>query len=547
MAKPAKAFDCDYLVIGGGTAGCVIAARLSESKENRVILLEAGNWDSHPLLSIPGATPITSSASRFNWRVYTRPEPELHGRELFISQGKVMGGSSSINGMVYTRGQPWDYDHWSELGCRGWSSEDVLPVFRKSESNDRGPSHWHGGAGPVRVTQGRSELAICEEFFHAASAAGYAFVDDFAAERREGFGYFDTTVHHGRRSSSSQAFIHPAEHRKNLRIITGALARRLIFGNYRAQACEFTRRKGEERINVDREIVLCSGALRSPQLLMLSGIGPADHLHALGLKTIQELPGVGANLQNHLAYKLQYAVNRPITGYSYLKPARALRTGLEYAMFRAGYLAHSPTCMGGFLRTQRSVADAPDIQVFVNPALVGKIDQGLLNLLPKQHGFSVFVNQGRPWSRGEVRLRSRDAADNPLIHGRYLSDPRDLDVLTDGVEMMRTLILQGKLKAIIERELLPGPAACDRKALEDHIRRTCTNHFHLAGTCRMGEDPGAVVDSELRVRGLENVRVADASIMPTLINGNPMAPIMMIAEKAAEYLTQARTRTRNVY
>ncbi len=534
--------DCDYLVIGGGTAGCVVAARLSENPDNRVVLLEAGEPDSNPLIAVPGALPITGTAGRFNWSSYTEAEPEMDGRKLFMSQGRVLGGSSSINGMVYTRGQPLDYDQWRDLGAIGWGFEDVLPLFRKSEDNERGASRWHGVGGPMAVSRGKSELPICDEFFAAASAAGFPIAEDFNSDQQEGFGYYDTTVGRGRRASTAAAFIRPARRRKNLLVITSALAQRLIVTGGRARGCEYLQHGSVREVRASREIVVCNGAIRSPQLLMLSGIGPAAQLRPLGIGVVHDMPGVGANLQNHVACKLQYTVNKPITGYSYLNPARALRTGLEYVLTRGGYLGHSPTPMGGFLRTAHATNAAPDVQLFLNPALVGKLDQGLWNLLPKEHGFSSFVNQGRPYSRGEIRLASTDASDQPRIIGNYFSDPRDIEVLADGIEMMREAVMGGRLRPLVEREVLPGEAVRDRAGLKTFIRQNAGNHFHVAGTCRMGEDAEAVVDSRLRVRGLDGLRVADASIMPTLMNGNTAAPIVMIGEKAAEMILADQAR-----
>lgn len=534
--------ECDYLVIGGGTAGCVVAARLSEDPANRVVLLEAGDADSNPLIAIPGALPITGTASRFNWSSYTEPEPDMGGRRLFMSQGRILGGGSSINGMVYTRGQPWDYDQWRDSGCPEWGFEDVLPLFRKSENSARGANHWHGAGGPISVSRGESELPICDEFLSAASGAGCPIVDDFNSDRQEGCGYYDTTVGRGRRSSTAAAFVRPARGRRNLIVITNALAQRLIVSGGRTHGCVYLRHGAVREVRAIREVVVCNGGIRSPQLLMLSGIGPAAQLRQFGIGVTLDASGVGTNLQNHVAYKLQYAVNRPITGYTYLNPLRALGTGLEYVAYRGGYLSRSGTPMGGFLRTAHASNAVPDVQIFLSPALVGRLDNGLFNLLPKEHGFSTFVNQGRPWSRGEIRLASIDAADQPRIIGRYLSDPRDIEVLADGVEMTRDMIMGGRMRSLVEREILPGEAARDRTSLKLHLRENAGQHFHPAGTCRMGEDDEAVVDSRLRVRGLSGLRIADASIMPTLMNGNTAAPIVMIGEKAAEMILEDQAR-----
>ena len=530
---------CDYLIVGGGTAGCVLAARLSEDPACRVVLLEAGDADNHPLLAVPGATAITATVPRFNWSLATEAEPEMADRKLFISQGRVLGGGSSINGLVYTRGQPWDYDHWRDLGATGWGFDDVLPFFRQSETNERGASHWHGDAGPVKIARGRSDLEICEPFLAACGAAGVPVVDDLNVGQSDGVGYFDSFIHRGRRSSSASSYLRPARQRPNLTVVTNALATRLILDGDRVAGCEYTQNGVTCSALATTETVLSAGAIQSPRLLMLSGIGHAAKLEALGIKVAAHAPEVGANLQNHVALKLTWTCVKPITAYRYLNPWRAAASGVEYLLARSGYLAQLPTPIGGFLRTDSSLP-CPDIQIFINPALVGRFDQGLLKMLPKEHGFSVFVNQGRPWSRGEVSLSSNSPTAPMRIEGRYLSDRRDRDVLARGVEMMRDIVQGGPLAPTIGKQLLPGDAVRTRAELDAFITANASNYWHVSGTCRMGSDDDAVVDSRLCVRGVRGLRVADASIMPTLINGNTSGPIMMIAEKAAAMMREDR-------
>jgi choline dehydrogenase len=452
-----------------------------------------------------------------------------------LSQARVLGGGSSINGMVYTRGQPWDYDHWADLGAAGWSYADVLPLFRKSEASARGADTWHGADGPLGIARGRATLELCQPFLEACAEAGIANVDDLNAGDCDGVGYYDTFVRAGLRSSTASAFLRPARARPNLGIITGAQATRLLIEGGRARGCEFLRDGRLKQAHAAAEVVLCGGALRSPQLLMLSGIGPADALRALGIAVLTNAPQVGANLQNHVSYKLTWSCSRPVTAYRYMNPWRAIGSGLEYFALRRGYLSHAPTPLGGCFRSDPAL-EVPDVQFFMNPALVGPLDQGLRKLLPRRHGFSVFVNQGRPRSRGEVRLASADPLAAPRVHGRYLSDPRDREVLARSAEIARGIARQEALAPYVEAELSPGPAVRSRADLEAHIRANAGNHWHVCGTCRMGSDGEAVLDPRLRVLGVAGLRVADASVMPAMPNGNTAAPVIMIAEKAAEMI-----------
>ena len=525
--------ECDYLVIGGGTAGCVVAGRLAADPARRVILLEAGPPDDDMVLRIPGALALTATAPRFNWSMHTEAEPEMGGRQLLLSQARVLGGGSSINGMVYTRGQPWDYDHWSQLGATGWSWNEVLPFFRKTEANERGANPWHGADGPLGISRGRATLDICEPFLEACAALGIHTVDDLNAGDCDGVGYYDTFVHAARRSSSARAFLRPAP--ANLSVVTGAQATRILIEAGTARGCEYLHQGQRLQVRAAAEVVLCAGAIRSPQLLMLSGVGRAETLHALGLAVQADSAEVGANLQNHVAYKMTWTCTRPITAYRYMNPWRAIGSGLEYFLLKRGYLAHAATPLGGYYRSDPSLRE-PDLQFFMNPAVVGRLDQGLRKLLPREHGFSVFVNQGRPWSRGEVRLASADPLAQPRVHGRYFSDKRDLDVLVQAADMMRGIAARQPLAPLVGKELLPGDGVRSRAELEAHVRANASNHWHVAGTCRMGSDADAVVDPRLKVRGVDGLRVADASVMPTLINGNTAAPVIMIAEKAADMI-----------
>jgi len=531
-----RAMHCDYLVIGGGSAGCVVAGRLAEDRQARVVLLEAGVPDSHFLLPVPGAMPVTGTSPKFNWRCVTEPEPDAAGRRFFLAQGKVLGGGSSINGMVYTRGQPGDYDGWRDSGCVGWGYEDVLPYFRKSESHALGPNPWHGGDGPLQVMRGHSRLPICDAFLEAMGDAGYARVEDHSAGPQEGFGYYDWTVARGRRSSST-VFLEDARNR-NLEVITGALATRLILENGRAGGCEYLHRGERRTVVAERAVVVCAGAIRSPHLLMLSGIGPADALRALNVAVAVDAPDVGRNLQNHLSYKLEYACDEPVTAYKYLSPWRALGSGLEYVLFGSGILGGGSSPLGGFFRSDSGLP-YPDFQAFLSPALIGRMDRGARRVLPTAHGFGVHVNQGAPRSRGEIRLASADPLQPPRIIGRYFSDADDVAALTRAAKMIREALHGKALAPYIARELQPSGELTNDREWAHEIRNNAGNFFHVAGSCRMGEDATAVVDSTLRVRGVERLYVADASIMPRLVNGQTNAPAIMIGEKAAALISGA--------
>ncbi|GAB1361138.1 choline dehydrogenase [Rhodobacter sp.] len=520
-----------YIIVGAGSAGCVLADRLSADPGNKVLLLEAGAWDRNPLIHIPAALPAVAPNPRLNWGYYTQPEAELDGRSLFWPRGKTVGGSSSINGMVYTRGNAGDYDRWPALGAEGWGYADVLPWFRKSEANVRGEGAFHGAGGPLRVTRGRRTSALCDLFVEAGAQAGYRLNDDFNGADQEGFGDFDATVFRGRRWSTATAFLRPALRRGNLTVITGALASRILWQGVRAVGVEYIRGNRRETARCDGEVILSGGAINSPQLLQLSGVGPADHLRGLGIKVVADRPGVGADLQDHLCVCLMSRITQPISHYRWLHPLRATSLAAQYALTRKGVAAEAPLSTGAFLKSDPALP-WPDLQLHLTPALVTSHDSSW----PGEHGLTVYVNHGNPASRGTIRLASAEASVHPLISPNYLSAPEDLPVLRQGVKMTREVLAQPAIAAVLGEALdLPhGPVSDDQ--IDSFIRVKAETVYHPVGTCRMGNDADAVVDTALRVNGVEGLRVVDASVMPALINGNTNAPTIMIAERASEII-----------
>lgn len=525
----------DYIVVGGGTAGCVVAARLSEQREARVLIVEAGPNDKHPLIPVPGASAYVAAAPGLNWHRMTEPQKALGGRSLYLAQGKVIGGSSSINGMVYTRGAPGDYAEWEKEGASGWGYDDVLPFFVEAEGYSRGANAWHGGNGPLQVEHGRSRLGIVDVFLEAVGEIGLRLSDDLSAPVGEGIGLYDWMVGKGRRSGASSAYLEPARKRRNLTVHTGAHATRLLVERGRAIGIEYLQDGRPQRATADAEIILCGGAINSPQLLMVSGIGPAEHLEAVGISPVLDLPMVGSNLSNHLSYKISYRCSEPISAYSFLRP---LRGGIElskYIFGRGGFLSDGSSPAGGFYRSSDNV-DRADMQIFMVPLILGGLGNGFRALLPTEHGLSFFINQGRPFSTGTVRLSSPDPLAPPLIDPGYLTDPRDLPVLVDGIARLMPLAGTRAFRRIGGQRVSERDHD-DRAAIEDDIRANAGNHYHVCGTCRIGRDEQkSVVDHHLRVHGLSSLRIADASVMPRPVNANMAAPVIMIAERAAKFI-----------
>jgi choline dehydrogenase len=536
--------ESDYIIVGAGAAGCVIASRLTEEVGTSVTLLEAGGSNSSIFLRIPGLSFLVMLDDRYNWNFDTEPVPGFQNRSLRLLAGKVLGGSSSINGLVYTRGHSTEFDLWRQMGCEGWSSADVLPYFKKAENSTRGVSEWHGTSGPLRVRRCEARLPIIDAFLGAMQQCGYPLIDDFNVDAPEGFGMFDLNVSpKGQRVSTAAGYLEPALSRPNLTLQTGVLATRVVIENGRAKGVVVSRNGVETTYWARREVILSTGGIKSPHLLMLSGIGPADQLRRHGVEVLVDSPQVGQNYQNHILYSMQYSCSQPVTSYKYVSVPQGIKAGLDYLFTGRGVLTESPFGIGGFFRTDPRL-DIADIQVVLSTALVldpGKSDggskrSGFRSLLPNAHGFALFVQQGTPYSRGSVGLKSADPLQYPAIFPNYLSDPRDLPILLAGVKRMRDAMRQAAISHLIEREITPGPDVRSDEDLAADIRRNGGTVFHQSGTCVMGSSSNSVVDPQLRVRGVESLRIADNSIIPVLPNSTPHALAIMIGEKAADLI-----------
>ncbi len=525
--------EFDFIVVGAGSAGCVVANRLSEDGRNRVLLIEAGGEDTNPIFRIPLLAGVAYWYKPTNWGYETLPQNGLDGRSLKWPRGKVLGGSSTINGMMYMRGTRGDYDRWAQMGCRGWSYADVLPYFRRSEDNPkRRGDPYHGQGGPLRVVRAKAENPLYSAFLTAGTAEGHPRNDDFNGARQEGLGPYDFKIRDGRRESSATAFLRPARNRANLTVWTNTQALRLEISDGRATGIRVRRGGVDETATARREIVLCGGAINTPQLLMLSGIGDPARLREAGIDPKVESRDVGRNLQDHLGVYLTYACREPITLYSLFRPDRAALAFLRALVFGSGPAAAVPLEAGGFLKT-RPELEEPDIHITFVPGLnleTTRAGQG-------RHGYLINFYQLRPESRGEITLAGPDPLAAPRIDPNYLHAETDRICMRDGLRLARGI---GENQALARyREADISPTSEDFRseaAMDAWVRQGANTIFHPVGTARMGGDPHSVVDPELRVRGVSGLRVADASVMPLVIGGNTSAPCMMIGEKAADMM-----------
>ncbi len=526
----------DVIVVGAGAAGCVLAARLSEDPHRRVTLLEAGGRDLNPLFRVPLMTGILLRSRYANWFYHTEPEPNLDGRKSFWPRGRVLGGSTTINGMVWARGRPSDYDSWAQDGLPGWSWTDALAGFRRIERFQNGASADHGGDGPMPITDGGASHPLLDTFVRACLEAGHPPSADFNAGTYEGAGRYHFTISGGQRWSAARAFLQPARSRPNLHVVPRAQALRVLIENGRATGVVTA--SGTFRAD---EVILCGGALNSPQLLMLSGIGPADDLRGHGIAPLADVPGVGRNLQDHLLVRVEHACTAPITLQSLTRLDRAAVALAQALLLRTGPAASFPLAAGFMLRSEPGM-DEPDVQGHFLPGLT----TGTLRvpgLAPPArtgdaHGFMANVTQMRPDSRGTVTLRSADPLAAPVFRANYLSDPRDIATLRRSARMLREIFAQPAFDAVRGPEMSPGPDVSSDADMDAWIRRTADTMFHPVGTCRMGRDSDAqaVVDPQLRVRGVSGLRVADASVMPRITSGNTSAPSMLIGHRCADFI-----------
>ncbi len=524
----------DYIVVGAGSAGCAVAARLSEIASNRVLLLEAGPADNHLWIHIPIGYARTFLDERVNWKYETDPEPHLDDRRIYWPRGKTLGGSSSINGLIYIRGIPSDFNYWRQLGNAGWGFDDVLAYFRKAEGNVRGDDELHGGTGPLGVDDMRWRNALSEAYVEAAVQAGYPRNGDFNGSKQEGVGYYQLTTRGGRRCSSARAYLQAARGRPNLRVVTGARTEKVEISEGRATAVRYRIGERTETAQAAREIILCGGAINSPQILMLSGIGPAEHLAENSIAVKHHLPGVGENLHDHYQCRQLYRCCQPGTMNEAVGSLLGkVKMGLDYALGRRGLLTVGAGLVGVFLRTRPELED-PDIQLHFIPFSTDKMGTTLHDF----PGFTVTMNQSRPQSRGRLRLRSADPRQYPSMVANYLADDEDRRTAIAGLKAVRRISQQPALKPWIDQELLPGPSVQGDDEWLAFLKANGGSIYHPVGTCKMGPagDRMAVVDERLRVRGVGGLRVADASIMPQVVSGNTNAACIMIGEKCADMI-----------
>lgn len=521
----------DFVIIGAGSAGCVLANRLSEDPGNNVLVLEAGPRDRNLFVTMPAGVYRAFKDQRINWNYESEPEPHMDGRRIPVPRGRVLGGSSSINSMVYLRGHPLDYDRWAAENLPSWSYAHCLPYFRRSESSDKGPTPYRGAEGPLSVETGTLASPIFDAFLNSAEEAGYPVSDDLNGSAPEGFARLDSTKRNGRRCSAAVAYLHPVASRPNLLIETGAQVLELLFEGKRAVGVRYRQNGKIHEVRAGREVILCGGAVNSPQLLMLSGIGPAEEIERHGIAVRHHLPGVGANLQDHVDVMLQFRTRRPVSLAWLRHPWGKLRVGAEWLLARSGVGASNIFEVGGLIRSTATVPHA-NIQYHVAPVVID-YDGDDISLA---EGFMVHLSQLRQESRGRIGLRSADPLDKASIRFDFLSTDQDRREFREGIQIVREIVARSALAELVDRELSPGPDLTTDDHLDAFVRKNAETEFHPSCTCRMGHDDLSVVDDQLRVHGIDGLRVVDASVMPSVISANLNAPTIMIAEKAADLI-----------
>jgi choline dehydrogenase len=526
--------EFDYVIVGAGSAGCVLANRLSADGKNSVLLLEAGPKDRNIWIHVPLGYGKLFKEKTVNWMYQTEPEPGLNGRQVFQPRGKVLGGSSSINGLLYVRGQHEDYDRWRQHGNSGWGYDDVLPYFKKAENQERGADDFHGAGGPLPVSNLGHPDPLSAAFIEAAVEIGLPANRDFNGASQEGAGFFQTTTRNGRRASTAVAYLRPAKGRKNLQVETSSLAQRIVFDGRRAVAVEYRTEGRLRTARARKEILVSSGAYNSPQLLQLSGVGPAELLRKHGIDVVLDSPGVGQDLQDHMQVRIVTRCTKPITLNDIINhPVRRVLAGARYAAFRNGPLTIAAGTSGAFFKTNPRLA-TPDVQIHFLPFSTDKMGEKLHSF----SGFSASVCQLRPESRGSLRIKSADPMAAPEIRINYLATETDRTANVEGLKILRRILQAPALRSYVVEEVEPGAKATTDEDLLNFCRQRGSTVYHPTSTCRMGSDSLAVVDQRLRVRGIEGLRVVDASIMPDLVSGNTNAPVIMIAEKAADMILQ---------
>ncbi|HEX4599158.1 MAG TPA: choline dehydrogenase [Burkholderiaceae bacterium] len=524
--------EFDYVIVGAGSAGCVLANRLTEDPEVRVAVLEAGGPDHSVVIHMPAAFSLPLANDRYNWYYHTEPEPAMDGRRMYCPRGRVLGGSSSINGMVYIRGHALDYDGWAQRpGLEQWSYAHCLPYFIRSENRLQGADDYHGAGGPLAVTTPSMSNPLFHAFLQAAQQAGYAYTPDMNGYRQEGFGPMDQTTLRGRRWSTVRAYLKPALQRPNLRVLPRSVARRILFEGRRAVAVAYVRDGAVQLARARREVIVSAGAINAPQLLMLSGVGDADALRRLDLPIVADLPGVGSNLQDHIEIYVQHACTQPVSLYPTQKPLAKLAIGLQWLLTGTGAGASNHFEAGGFIRSRAGVRH-PDLQYHFLPIAADYDGKAKI----EQHGFQLHVGPMRPTSVGTVRLRSADPHQHPAIQFNYLQTEGDRSEMRAAVRLTREILAQRAFDPFRGAELQPGAGVVSDSQIDAFARARAESAYHPSCTCAMGSNGQAVVDGELRVHGVEALRVVDASVMPAVVSGNLNAPTIMIAEKAADLI-----------